>query len=200
MGARDNMAGGESTFMVEVSEASDMLRHSTARSLTIWDELGRGTSTHDGSAIAYATLKYLVEHIQCFSLFVTHYPILAKLEPQYPLKIANFHMAFMSNEDTEESQQPKDHKSITFLYKLIQGHASRSYGLNVARLAGLSNNILDIASQKSLEFEQQMRTREQVSCYANLYQKMSNVGEESTNDDILQFRRDLIELTAHIDH
>ena len=88
MGAEDFIAQGRSTFMVELQEASDILVRATSRSLIIMDELGRGTSTHDGTAIAYATLRTLVQDISAFTLFVTHYQLICQLETELPVKVS----------------------------------------------------------------------------------------------------------------
>ena len=87
MGAEDFIAQGRSTFMVELQEAADILVRATSRSLIIMDELGRGTSTHDGTAIAYATLKSLVQDIRAFTLFVTHYQLICQLETELPTQV-----------------------------------------------------------------------------------------------------------------
>lgn len=87
MGAEDFIAQGRSTFMVELQEASDILVRATSRSLIIMDELGRGTSTHDGTAIAYAALRTLVEDISAFTLFVTHYQLICQLQAELPTKV-----------------------------------------------------------------------------------------------------------------
>ncbi|TGZ85655.1 mismatch repair MSH3 [Ascodesmis nigricans] len=150
MGAFDNMITGESTFMVELSETSDILKSATQRSLVILDELGRGTSTHDGVAIAHAVLDYVVNKIKCACLFVTHYPLLARFEERYKGVVANRHMTFW--EDGEER--------VTFLYKVGEGVAHRSYGLNVARLAGLPGSVLESAREKSRWLEEVLRERE----------------------------------------
>jgi len=88
LGAEDFIAQGRSTFMVELQEASDILVRATSRSLIIMDELGRGTSTHDGTAIAYATLRTLVQDICAFTLFVTHYQLICQLENELPVKVS----------------------------------------------------------------------------------------------------------------
>lgn len=95
MGASDNMVKGESTFMVELHETSDIMKHATSRSLVILDELGRGTSTHDGQAIAYATLRYFIEQIQSITLFVTHYPSMSQFAALYPNHANNYYMDYI---------------------------------------------------------------------------------------------------------
>ena len=148
MGAFDNMLKGESTFMVELNETSDILKQATPRSLVVLDELGRGTSTHDGVAIAQAVLNFMLQQSKSLTLFITHYQALAKMAGQWPGgELRNVHMKF------SESDGENGEKEITFLYEVGEGTAHRSYGLNVARLAGLPGTILDVAMVKSKELE-----------------------------------------------
>uniref|UniRef100_UPI003AAEA396 DNA mismatch repair protein Msh3 n=1 Tax=Centroberyx gerrardi TaxID=166262 RepID=UPI003AAEA396 len=162
MGASDNIYKGRSTFMEELTEASEIIARATERSLVILDELGRGTSTHDGIAIAYATLEYFIRDVKSLTLFVTHYPPLCELERAYPEHVTNYHMAFLLNEpdiatDTEDGEvQPE---FITFLYQLTEGAAGRSYGLNVARLADIPDPILHTAARKARELESMVNAR-----------------------------------------
>lgn len=151
MGAFDNMMAGESTFMVELSETSDILKQATPRSLIILDELGRGTSTHDGVAIAHAVFDYIVQDLKALLLFVTHYPLLSRFGEMYPDEVTNTHMAF------EEAGEGGE--DITFLYRVAEGVAHRSYGLNVARLAGLPKSCLELAAVKSRQLEAEMKER-----------------------------------------
>ncbi|XP_031161222.1 DNA mismatch repair protein Msh3 isoform X2 [Sander lucioperca] len=162
MGATDNIYKGRSTFMEELTEASEIIFRATERSLVILDELGRGTSTHDGIAIAHATLEYFIRDVKALTLFVTHYPPLCELERVYPEHVSNYHMAFLLNEpdiatDTDDGEvQPE---SITFLYQLTEGAAGRSYGLNVARLADIPDPILHTAARKARELESMVNAR-----------------------------------------
>uniref|UniRef100_A0A4W6C4U5 DNA mismatch repair protein MSH3 n=1 Tax=Lates calcarifer TaxID=8187 RepID=A0A4W6C4U5_LATCA len=162
MGASDNIYKGRSTFMEELTEASEIISRATERSLVILDELGRGTSTHDGIAIAYATLEYFIRDVKALTLFVTHYPPLCELERAYPAHVSNYHMAFLLNEpdiaaDTDDGEvQPE---FITFLYQLTEGAAGRSYGLNVARLADIPDPILHTAARKARELENMVNAR-----------------------------------------
>ncbi|KAG7240038.1 hypothetical protein INR49_028041 [Caranx melampygus] len=162
MGASDNIYKGRSTFMEELTEASEIISFATERSLVILDELGRGTSTHDGIAIAYATLEHFIRDVKSFTLFVTHYPPLCELERAYPEHVSNYHMAFLLNEpdiitDTDDEEvQPE---FVTFLYQLTEGAAGRSYGLNVARLADIPDPILHTAARKAQELESTINTR-----------------------------------------
>ena len=150
MGAFDNMMAGESTFMVELSETSDILKQATPRSLVILDELGRGTSTHDGVAIAQAVLDYVVRDLNCLTLFITHYQALASVERAFEHKeLNNVHMMFEEGENDE----------ITFLYTVGEGMAHRSYGLNVARLANVPKGVIEVAKVKSQEMEEEERQK-----------------------------------------
>lgn len=160
-GARDNLFAGESTFMVEVSETARILRSATPRSLVILDELGRGTSTHDGAAIAQAVLQHVVAETRCLTLFITHYQNLARATDGLQ-GISNVHMKFNAQvgDDGEEE--------ITFLYEVADGVAHRSYGLNVARLARIPKKVLDVATAKSSEMERDMRMRRLRGAYRTL--------------------------------
>lgn len=152
MGAFDNMLAGESTFMVELSETSDILKQATPRSLVILDELGRGTSTHDGVAIAQSVLDYMVRDIRSLTLFITHYQHLSSLARTFPNgELRNVHMKFTETGSCEQE--------ITFLYEVGEGVAHRSYGLNVARLANVPSSVLDVAYTKSAELEGKIQRR-----------------------------------------
>lgn len=154
MGAFDNMLAGESTFMVELSETADILKQATPRSLVILDELGRGTSTHDGVAIAQAVLDYMVRNIRSLTLFITHYQHLSRMVQSFPNKeLCNVHMRF-----TESGEKDGD-EEITFLYEVAEGVAHRSYGLNVARLAHLPASVLELAKTKSSELEKLIKRK-----------------------------------------
>ena len=130
VGASDNLARGESTFMVEMRETAAILRDATRRSLVILDEIGRGTSTYDGLAIAWAVAEHLHDAVGCRALFATHYHELTELSKQCS-GVANYSVA--AREHGEE---------VVFLHKLARGPASRSYGIAVARLAGVGEGVL----------------------------------------------------------
>ncbi|WVQ74512.1 hypothetical protein IAR50_004113 [Cryptococcus sp. DSM 104548] len=137
--ASDEIGRGKSTFMVELSETSDILRTVTPRSLVILDELGRGTSTFDGVAIAYATLSHMAG-VGCNTLFVTHYPTVAEqMARANPRQVTNWHMGF------DETALPDGSKEITFLYNLSPGLAEASFGIWCAHLAGLPKAVLEKA-------------------------------------------------------
>jgi DNA mismatch repair protein MSH3 len=147
MGALDNMLKGESTFMVELNETSTILKSATPRSLVILDELGRGTSTFDGVAIAESVLDYVVRDTQCLTLFITHYQHLASLQAQFTGELRNVHMAFEERDNGRE---------VVFLYEVAEGTSLRSYGLNVARLAQVPDKVMQVADVKSRELEGSM--------------------------------------------
>lgn len=159
MGAFDNMMQGESTFMVELSETADILKQATARSLVILDELGRGTSTHDGVAIAHAVLDHIVRETKALTLFITHYQSLASLAQGFPDgELKNVHMQFHHHRPgIENGQEGAD--EITFLYQVGEGVAHRSYGLNVARLANVPDAVIEVAKVKSREMEMEGKRR-----------------------------------------
>lgn len=162
MGAFDNMMAGESTFMVELSETADVLKQASPRSLVILDELGRGTSTHDGVAIAQAVLDYVVRDIQALTLFITHYQNLARLADGFSKgELRNVHMRFEEKEK-KKGDGGKKWEEITFLYEVGEGVAHRSYGLNVARLANVPDAVLEVAAVKSRELEEEMKRRKVV--------------------------------------
>ncbi|CAM6032007.1 unnamed protein product, partial [Sphagnum compactum] len=126
MGAQDDLRAGKSTFRVELEEASTVLREATHRSLVLMDELGRGTSTRDGKAIAGSVLYSLVKNIGCLSLFSTHYADLA--QSLHIPQIGQYHLSCLVDQET---------RSVVFLFKLEQGICPRSYGMHVAAMAGI---------------------------------------------------------------
>ncbi|MBN9227422.1 MULTISPECIES: DNA mismatch repair protein MutS [Legionella] len=133
IGASDDLASGRSTFMVEMTETAQILRQATHKSLVLIDEIGRGTSTYDGMALAYASCAYLATSIKAYTLFSTHYFELTNLPQQWSC-IRNVHL-----------QASLETGRIIFLYRVEPGHANRSYGLEVAELAGIPPEVLKIA-------------------------------------------------------
>ncbi|GBG34081.1 DNA mismatch repair protein Msh3 [Hondaea fermentalgiana] len=142
MGVREDPMQGMSTFMVEMRQAASIFNHATPRTLCILDELGRGTSTFDGAAIAVASLRYVCQTMHSPCLFITHYTQLGALLEEFPRSVlAAMHMAY---------HETDDHK-LVFLYQATAGLASNSYGLHVAQLAGLPDCVLDAARRVKLE-------------------------------------------------
>eukprot|EP01119_Soliformovum_irregulare_P002658 TRINITY_DN1290_c0_g2_i1.p1 TRINITY_DN1290_c0_g2~~TRINITY_DN1290_c0_g2_i1.p1 ORF type:complete len:972 (-),score=331.02 TRINITY_DN1290_c0_g2_i1:43-2811(-) len=154
MGAHDNIQSGQSTFFVEMQQTAQMLSLATPKSLLIMDELGRGTSTVDGCSIAYSTLNFILSKIKCFTLFVTHYWQLTSLTSEHPIIVDNYHMAYLSNDDMSDMGEQSEKHRITFLYKMEKGPSERSYGLNVALMAGIPQHVVDKASQISQSVEE----------------------------------------------
>jgi len=134
IGARDELASGQSTFMVEMTEAANILHHATERSLVILDEIGRGTSTFDGLAIAWAICEYLAG-VGCFTLFATHYHQLNALGERLP-NVRNYRVAVKEEGD-----------NVVWLHKVLEGGTDRSYGIHVARMAGLPKSVLSRAAE-----------------------------------------------------
>jgi len=133
VGANDDLARGQSTFMVEMNETSNIVNNATARSLVILDEIGRGTSTFDGLSNAWSVAEFLHDKIRARTLFATHYHELVKLAEERS-GVCNFNVAVREWND-----------QIIFLRKIVPGGADKSYGIQVARLAGLPKEILDRA-------------------------------------------------------
>ncbi|XP_077722647.1 DNA mismatch repair protein Msh3 isoform X1 [Canis aureus] len=172
MGAADNIYKGQSTFMEELMDTAEIIRQATSQSLVILDELGRGTSTHDGIAIAYATLEHFIRDVKSLTLFVTHYPPVCELEKSYLQEVGNYHMGFLVNED-ENKEDPGEEPVpdfVTFLYQITRGIAARSYGLNVAKLADVPGEILKKAASKSKELEGLVNMkRKRLKCFTKLW-------------------------------
>lgn len=146
IGASDDLVSGQSTFMVEMSEANNALKNATRNSLIIFDEIGRGTSTYDGMALAQAIIEYISLNIKAFTLFSTHYHELTALEGRLP---GLYNISVGIHEENEK---------VTFLYKIIEGAANKSYGINVARLAHLPDDLLSRATQILETLEQNKAT------------------------------------------
>jgi len=151
LGAQDRIMSGQSTFHVELSETAAIVQHATDASLVLVDELGRGTSTFDGSAIASAVLRQLLR-TGCRCLFSTHYHSLVE-EFQGQPQVWLGHMACMVENECEEDPTQE---TITFLYKLTDGACPKSYGFNAARLAGLPSQLVRAAHQRARSFEQRV--------------------------------------------
>ena len=157
LGASDRILLGQSTFFVELAETAAALRGATRRSLVIMDELGRGTSTFDGTAIAGATVKHLVERSKCLSLFATHYhSLLDEWRSEPKVRLGHMECLVQDENGDAEAEASNGNSSITFLYTLGKGTCPKSFGINVARLASLPDEVLVKAKRVSTEFEEQM--------------------------------------------
>lgn len=157
LGASDRILMGQSTFFVELAENAAALRGASRRSLVIMDELGRGTSTFDGTAIASATVKHLVDRTKCISLFATHYHTLLDEWRNHPSVLLGHMECHVGTGSVAAHEQASDESTITFLYTLGAGIFPKSFGINVARLAGLPPQVISNAARISAEFEQQMK-------------------------------------------
>ncbi len=148
IGASDDIAGGRSTFMVEMTEAANILNNATEASLVLMDEIGRGTSTFDGLALAWAIARHLLEKNRSLSLFATHYFELTQLEQEYP-QARNVHLSAVEHQH-----------HIVFLHSVNEGPASQSYGLQVAALAGVPGGVIRTAKKYLLELEDKASSRQ----------------------------------------
>ncbi len=149
IGASDDILSGQSTFMVEMSEANLALQEATENSLILFDEIGRGTSTYDGMALAQAMIEYIATCIHAKTMFSTHYHELTVISDNIP-NVRNMHVVVKENND-----------EVTFLYKMAEGPAGHSYGINVARLAGLPETVLMRAKDLQKELESTKRVVQQ---------------------------------------
>ena len=176
IGASDDLVSGESTFMVEMMEASRAIKYATRNSLILFDELGRGTATFDGMSLAQAILEYVANKIKCKTLFSTHYHELTDMEKTIT-NLKNKHVSAV-----------EENGNITFLHKVKDGSVDKSYGINVAKLAGLPDEVIDRASGILNIYENKEKKTDtiiQTTLPLNFDNKKSEVEEEVKNIDIL---------------
>ncbi|MED6183075.1 DNA mismatch repair protein msh7 [Stylosanthes scabra] len=171
LGATDRIMTGESTFYIECTETASVLQNATQDSLVILDELGRGTSTFDGYAIAYAVFRHLIEKVNCRLLFATHYHPLTKEFASHPhVKMQHMACAFKSKSDGYF----KCDEELVFLYRLASGASPESYGLQVALKAGIPENTVMVASKASQQMKKSIgtsfRSSEQRSEFSTLHE------------------------------
>ena len=174
IGASDDLAGGQSTFMVEMTEVAELLRHATRKSLLILDEIGRGTSTYDGMSIARAVLEWCADprRLGCKTLFATHYHELTVLEGQLP-GVKNFNIAARKKKD-----------EIIFLRKIVPGGADQSYGIEVAGLAGLPPKVIRRAKEILRELESQDQAPRKPSARQADQVSLTALGEQEVLDTL----------------
>jgi DNA mismatch repair protein MutS len=141
VGASDELSRSQSTFMVEMTEAANILNNATARSLVILDEIGRGTSTYDGVSLAWGITEYLHDTVGCRALFATHYHELAQLEERLP-NLRNYNATVHEGKD-----------GIVFLHRMAPGSADKSYGIHVAERAGVPREVLERAREVLADLE-----------------------------------------------
>ena len=177
IGASDDLVSGESTFMVEMIEASNAIKNATSNSLILFDELGRGTATFDGMSLAQAILEYIHDKVHAKTLFSTHYHELTDLEKTLP-RLKNMHVSA-----TEENG------NITFLHKVKPGSVDKSYGINVAKLAGLPNEVINRASDILTIYEKKEHERDivvQTTLPLDFSNQKNEIEEEIKKLDILE--------------
>jgi DNA mismatch repair protein MutS len=178
IGAQDEIHAGQSTFMVEMIEAANILHHATARSLLILDEIGRGTSTYDGLSIAWGMIEYIHNHphLRAKTLFATHYHELTQLADLLP-GVRNYNVA-VSEADNE----------VVFLHKIVPGGADKSYGIHVAQLAGLPSPVVHRANEIMKELEKSsgraVKVNPQAAQQAMLFPESSPLLEELMEIDV----------------
>ncbi len=172
IGASDDLVSGESTFMVEMKEAKNAIANATNKSLILFDELGRGTATYDGISLAQGILEYISEHIHAITLFSTHYHELTSLENKYH-NIKNVHVSAKEDGDT-----------ITFLHKIKDGAIDKSYGIHVAKLAGMPDELLNRADEILKYYENNNPTKNKNA--VKEVQLAFNFENKKDNDDELR--------------
>ncbi len=171
IGASDDLVSGESTFMVEMKEAQNAIRNATENSLILFDELGRGTSTYDGMSLAQAILEYIDKKIKCKTLFSTHYHELVEMERKLP-SIKNVHVSAKEENGT-----------ITFLHKVKSGAVDKSYGIHVAQLAGMPEELLKRANEILVHYESSEKKKKHQEQEDNIQLTMA-FEEEKESDQI----------------
>lgn len=165
LGANDNIVGGQSTFMVELMDTAKVLKEATKHSLVILDELGRGTSTFDGMAIAQAVLLYLTRQIKCIGLFATHYrPLAVDCSTEHGIRCM-----FM------DCAMDADGRRVTFLYRLTQGISPKSFGMNVATMAGIPAAVIDDAEIIADQMEKQLSISHHQDPNASVKRRLSRL-------------------------
>jgi DNA mismatch repair protein MutS len=172
IGASDDLASGQSTFMVEMNEVANIVNGMSPKSFLVLDEVGRGTSTYDGISIAWAIVEFIVEQICPRTIFATHYHELAQLEKNYSGRIINAQMSV--------SEPSCENPQIAFLHKVKAGSATKSYGIEVARLAGLPQDILDRAMLVNQQLERSLSLPVSNKALKKIAAK-SSLGNESTD-------------------
>lgn len=179
IGASDDILSGQSTFMVEMFEANNALQNATENSLIIFDEIGRGTSTYDGMSLAKAMIEYIATNIKAKTLFSTHYHELVQLADNF---------SNIENYNVEVHEKDGD---VTFLYKLIPGQADRSYGINVAKLAGLPNSIIE----RSIEILSELESKKVINSNQKIIMEKEVVPKRLKKIEELLLNIDINDLT-----
>jgi DNA mismatch repair protein MutS len=170
IGASDELHGGQSTFMVEMTETANILNNASERSLVVLDEIGRGTSTLDGLSLAFAISEHIAGSVKCRTMFATHYHELTDLSRQYK-GVRNLNVAVREWQD-----------QVVFLHRIVEGGTDRSYGIHVARLAGIPKAVLnrarELLGQLAVQHVNQAASRKRSSAEANQMDLFGDVGKE----------------------
>ncbi|HRB20686.1 MAG TPA: DNA mismatch repair protein MutS, partial [Nitrosomonas sp.] len=181
IGASDDLASGRSTFMVEMTETANILHNATPQSLVLMDEVGRGTSTFDGLALAFAIVRHLVTQNRSLTLFATHYFELTKLAEEFD-QISNVHLSAAEYKNR-----------IVFLHKVTNGPASQSYGLQVAALAGVPVNVIKVARNHLVQLEQgNIQKGVQPDLFSVSYPESELSVEDKQNKQVMEMLENLV--------
>lgn len=178
VGASDDLAFGQSTFMVEMSEVANILANATEKSLVVLDEIGRGTSTFDGLSIAWAVVEYISKNLNCKTLFATHYHELSELEGVIK-GVKNYKITVKEIND-----------SIVFLRKIVRGHANKSFGVEVAQLAGVPQTVIDRAKEISVNLEK-VNTKLDMNLFGEDEEKRRQEKNNKLGQKVLSILRDI---------
>ena len=178
VGSGDDISKGQSTFMLEMLETASIVNQSSEKSFIILDEIGRGTSTWDGLSLAWSIIEYINEKIGAKTLFATHYHELSDLENK--IKKLSLHHFEVKEIDEE----------ITFIYQIMKGTANKSYGIEVAKLAGLPKSILDRAKEVLLKLEDSSKTNKVIAELPLFNEKNNIVENNSINEKLGQIDPD----------
>ncbi len=174
IGASDDLAAGKSTFMIEMSESANILNNATANSLIIIDEVGRGTSTFDGLALAYAIARYLIDKSGAYTLFATHYFELTNLATNYA-QVSNVHLSAVEHKD-----------QIIFMHHVEDGAAAKSYGIQVAALAGVPKSVLNIAKKYLTHLEDNNNQQPQPDLFTlDIIEEAEEITPINPNDEMV---------------
>lgn len=178
VGASDDLAFGQSTFMVEMSEVANILQNATDKSLVVLDEIGRGTSTFDGLSIAWAVVEYIAKNLNCKTLFATHYHELSELEGVIK-GVKNYKITVKEINDT-----------VVFLRKIVRGHASKSFGIEVAQLAGVPQKVIDRAKEISMNLEK-VNTKLDMNIFGEDEERTKQEKNNKLGQKLLSILRDM---------
>jgi len=184
VGDSDNLVAGESTFMVEMQEAAYILNHASDKSLIILDEVGRGTSTYDGVSIAWAITEYIHNKLKAKTLFATHYHELTDLADELDFA-KNMSVSVKKNSD-----------GVVFLYKIVEGAVDQSYGIEVAKLAGLPLEIIERSKSVLMDLEEnsintKSNLNNQMALFSQRDPELRRIVEENPNSKLIESLKNL---------